>query len=132
MTRIKSKGSHEHEEPTRKKSRHKADNLPRSLCVEREGRRSRKSNKDAPWCHAIAFEHKENVGRVKPHHVYGLTSVWNLYNLKNGDNPAPYKVLMLDKNTFKTILWTCYEKIPTRDMKLTKQVETNFSMQYTN
>ena len=48
--------------------------------------------------------------------------------MKNGDNPAPYKVLMLDKNTFKTILWTCYEKIPTRDMKLREQVETNFSM----
>ena len=52
--------------------------------------------------------------------------------MKNGDNPAPYKVLMLDKNSFKTVLWTCYEKIPTRDMKLTKQVETNFSMQYAN
>ena len=50
--------------------------------------------------------------------------------MKNSDNPAPYKVLMLDKNSFKTVLWTCYEKIPKRVMKLREQVRTNFSMQY--
>ena len=51
--------------------------------------------------------------------------------MKNGDSPVSYKVLMLYKNSFDTVLWTCYEKIPKKDVKLREQVETNFSMQYT-
>ena len=52
--------------------------------------------------------------------------------MKNGDSPVYNKVLMLYKDSFVTVLWACYEKIPKRVMKLREQVETNFSMQYAN
>ena len=51
--------------------------------------------------------------------------------MKYADTPVYNKVLMLYKASFVTVLWTCYEKIPKRVMRLKAQVETNFSMQYT-
>ena len=37
---------------------------------------SGKCNQDAPWYQTIPLEHKQDMGRVKPQHVYGLKSVW--------------------------------------------------------